>query len=116
MDHNNRYLPSVPHNINSLNEFPEGMLWEDIEFEDFEISEADYENLFDLFCQFNQEFDIFIDEYEEEEITADKIQAAVKLTEEYAKKAPAEVKKSTEKLLSALRRAADLGKPLELFF
>lgn len=25
-------------------------------------------------------------------------------------------KKSTEKLLSALRRAADLGKPLDLFF
>lgn len=116
MGHNNRYLLSVPHNINSLNEFPEGMLWEDIEFEDFEISEADYGNLFDLFYQFNQAFDIFIDEYEEEEIAADKIQTAVKMTEEYARKAPAEVKISAEKLLSALRRAAVLDKPLELFF
>ncbi len=116
MDHNNRYLLSVPHNIDSLNEFPEGMLWEDVEFEDFEISAADYDNLFDIFCQFNRAFDIFIDEYEEEEISADKIQTAVKMTEDYARKAPAEAKASTEKLLSALRRAADLDKPLELFF
>lgn len=116
MDHNNRYLLSVPHNINSLNEFPEGMLWEDIEFEDFEISEADYSNLFDLFYQFNQAFDIFIDEYEEEEIAADKIPTAVEMTKEFAENASAEVKKSTEKLLAALRRAADFNKPLELFF
>ena len=116
MDHNNRYILSVPHNINSLNDFPEGMLWEDIKFEDFEFSEPDYDNLFDLFDQFNRSFDIFIDEFEEEEILPDKIQAAIEMTEAYATKSSPEVKVSAEKLLTALNRARELNKPLVLYF
>ena len=116
MDHNRRYLLSVPHNVNSLNAIPEGMLWENIEFEYFKFSENDYDNLFDLFYQFNESFNIFIDEFEEEEILPDKIQAAIEMTEAYAVKASPEVKVSAEKLLTALNRARELNKPLELFF
>ena len=56
------------------------------------------------------------DEYEEEELPADKIQTAIEMAETYASKSPIEIKASTEKLLVALKRAKELGKPLELFF
>ena len=69
-----------------------------------------------LFCQFDKPFDIIIDKYEEEELPADKIQTAIEMAETYASKSPIEIKASTEKLLVALKRAKELGKPLELFF
>lgn len=113
---NHRYCLSVPLNVESLDRIPEGLLWEDIQFEDHPISKTDYDNLFELFCQFDQPFDILIDEYEEEEIPADKIQTAIEMTEAYASKASIDIKESTAKLLVALRRAKELRKPLELFF
>ena len=61
-------------------------------------------------------FDIIVDEYEEDEIPADMIQTAIEMTEAYIVRASAEVKTSAHKLLAALRRAAELGKPIELFF
>ena len=111
-----RFILSVPHNIDTLNEFPEGMLWEDIEFEDFKISKADYDNLIDLFNNLNESLDIFIDEYEDEEILPGKIQAAIEITKAHAANATPEVKASAEKLLIALERARDINKPLEFFF
>lgn len=113
---NHHYVLSIPLNIASLDNIPEGMLWEEIKFEDYQITQADYENLFGLFCQFDKPFDIIIDEYEEEEIPADKIQTAIEMTETYASKSSIEIKASTEKLLVALKRAKELGKPLEFFF
>lgn len=116
MEHHHRHVLSIPLNVDSLDDIPEGVLWEDIKFEDYEITREDYHNLFPLFCQFDTPFDIIVDEYEEEEIPADKIQTAVEMTEAYIVRASAEVKTSAHKLLAALRRAAELGKPIELFF
>ena len=116
MEATHRYCLSIPLNVNSLDEIPDGMLWEDIRFEHFEISKSDYDNLFSLFCQFDEPLNLIIDEYEEDEIPSDKIQTAISLTEAYAKKASAETLASTEKFLTALRRAQELQKPLELFF
>lgn len=109
-----RYMLSIPLNVRDLNtiEIP----WEEIQFEDYQITQIDYANLFGLFCQFDKPFDIIIDEYEEEELPADKIQTAIEMTEKYASKSPTEIKASTEKLLVALKRAKELGKPLEFFF
>lgn len=114
MNATHHYMLSIPLNVRDLNtiEIP----WEEIQFEDYQITQADYENLFALFCQFDKPFDIIIDEYEEEEIPADKIQTAIEMAETYASKSPIEIKASTEKLLVALNRAKELGKPLELFF
>ena len=109
-----RYTLSIPLNVRDLNtiEIP----WEEIQFEDYQITKTDYDNLFELFCQFDQPFDIIIDEYEEEEIPADKIQTAIEMTEAYSSKSSTDVKTSANKLLVALQRAKELGKPLELFF
>ena len=116
MDNTHNYLLSIPLNIDDLNHIPEGVLWEDSKFEDFMITKGDYDNLFNLFYRFNKCFDILIDEYEEEEISSDKIQSAIEMTEMYAANASADVKASAEKLLVALRRAKELNKPLELMF
>ena len=116
MEATHRYCLSIPLNVNSLDEIPDGMLWEDIRFEHFEISKSDYDNLFSLFCQFDEPLNLIIDEYEEEEIPADKIQMAIEMTEAYISKASAETKTSANKLLAALVRAKELGKPIEFFF
>ncbi|MCR4664890.1 MAG: hypothetical protein K5660_05945 [Paludibacteraceae bacterium] len=116
MDSNHRYILSIPLNVDNLDNIPDGVLWEDIKFEDFMITKGDYNNLFPLFCQFDKPLGSIIDEYEEEEIPASKIQAAIEMTEKYAATAPSEVRASTEKLLAAFRRAKELGKPIEFFF
>ena len=116
MEISHQYHLSIPLNVDSLDDIPEGVLWEDIKFEEYQISKEDYDNLFDLFCQFDRPFNTIIDEYEEDEIAADKIQPAIEMTEAYAAKAPREVKASSEKLLVVLRRAKDLGKQILLSF
>ena len=116
MENNHRYVLSIPLNVDDLDNIPVGLLWEDIKFEEHEITKDDYNNLFQLFCQFDKPFDIIIDEYEEEEIPADKIQMAIEMTEAYISKASAETKTSANKLLAALVRAKELGKPIEFFF
>jgi hypothetical protein len=65
MSNIHRYYLSIPLNINDLNNIDEGILWKDIKFEEYEITKFDYNNLFNLFCQFDKPFDIIIDEYEE---------------------------------------------------
>ena len=102
METNHQYHLSIPLNVDSLDDIPEGVLWED--------------NLFDLFCQFDKPFNTIIDEYEEDEIAADKIQPAIEMTEAYAAEASPEIKASTEKLLVVLRRAKELGKQILLSF
>lgn len=116
MDNNHQYRLSIPLNIDDLDNIPEGVLWEEIKFEDFHISKSDYDNLFDLFCQFDKPFDIIIDEYEEEIIPATGIQVAIDMTKGFAAKAPPEVKASAEKLLLALNRAKELQKQILLSF
>lgn len=116
MDKNHHYLLSIPLNVSDLDKIDEGVLWEDIKFEEFQITKADYDNLFALFRKFDQPFDIVIDEYEEEIIPADKISAAIEMTESYAAGASDEVKASTEKFLAALNRAKELDKQILLSF
>lgn len=116
MDANHQYHLSIPLNVDNLDDIPEGVLWEDIKFEEYPLSKEDYDNLFDLFCQFDKPFDAIIDEYEEEQIAADKIQPAIEMAEAYAVKASPGVKASTEKLLIVLRRAKELGKQILFSF
>ena len=116
MENNHHYVLSIPLNVDNLDNIPEGILWEDIKFEEHPITKDDYNNLFQLFCQFDKPFDIIIDEYGEEEIPADKIQMAIEMTEAYISNASAETKTSANKLLAALVRARELGKPIEFFF
>ena len=111
-----RYILSIPLNIDDLDNIEEGILWENIQFEEYQISKEDFDNLFDLFCKFDKPFDIIIDEYEEEIIPATGIQTAIEITEDYATTASAGVKASAEKLLVALRRAKELGKQILLSF
>ena len=116
METNHQYHLSIPLNVDSLDDIPEGVLWEDVKFEEYQISKADYDNLFDLFCQYDKPFNTIIAEYEEDEIAADKIQPAIEMTEAYAAEASPEIKASTEKLLVVLRRAKELGKQILLSF
>ncbi len=116
MDNNHRFILSIPLNVDDLDNIDEGLLWEDIKFEEYQISKEDYDNLFNLFCQFDKPFDIIIDEYEEEIIPASGVQTAIDMTENYAENAPENIKSSAEKLLVALRRAKELGKQVLLSF
>ena len=117
MDENHKYILAIPLNIESLDgpgdlEIP----FDEIQFEDFFITKGDYENLFDLFTEFNKAFNIIIDEYEEEIIPAGQINSAITLSEQYFQDNSQEIKASTEKLLVALRRAKELQKELIFFF
>ena len=116
MENTHRYMLSIPLNIESLDNIPDGVLWEDIKFEDYQISKHDYDNLFKLFCQLDKPLDILIDEYEEEEILANRIQEVITITEAYIAKASSAVKASAEKFLAVLKRAKELDRPVELFF
>lgn len=116
MDSLHRYFLSIPLNVRDINSIEEEIPWEDVRFEDFEITKEDYDNLFRLFCEFDRQFGIFVDEYEEETISASDIPAAIVMAEGYAKKASPRIKVSTEKLLAALRRAKALGRQLAFFF
>lgn len=116
MDSNHLYCISIPLNIDDLDNIPEGVLWEDIKFDDFYLSKSDYDNLLKLFCQFDKPFDVIIDEYEEEIIPASRIQTAIEMTERFANKASPTVKKSAEKLLIAFKRAKELHKQILFSF
>ena len=114
MGTDHKFTIGIPLNVANLDDI--GMPWEEIKWEDFEITSADYALLFDLFTEFNSAFDIIIDEYEEEVIPADKISDAISLTECYKKKFSDEHVHAADKLLSALNRAKELNKPVELSF
>lgn len=117
MENHHRFIIGIPTNVSDLDGLDaSGLTWEEIKWEDFEISSADYARLFDLFTDFNQAFAIIIDEYEDEIIPADKIDEAIALTEAYRKRFRDERAQAADKLLAALVRAKELNKPVELFF
>lgn len=116
MTQEHRFWISIPLNIDDLDNIPDGMAWEDITFEDFEITKEDYENLWNLFASFDAPFGIIIDEYEEEILLARFVKDAVRKTEEYREKSTAAARTSAEKLLQALKRADELGKQVAFFF
>ena len=114
METDHKFIIGIPLNVANLDDI--GMPWEEIRWEDFEITSADYALLFDLFTKFNSTFGIIIDEYEEEVIPANKISEAISLTENYKEKFNDEHVQAADKLLSALNRAKELNKPVELSF
>lgn len=93
-----------------------GLRYEDIQFDDTELSPREYDLLFDLFTEFNSEFNIIIDVFEEEIIPSSGMGKAISLASEYAKHGSAERKAAAAKLLSVLKRAKELGKPVSLAF
>lgn len=117
MDATHRFIIGIPTNVSDLdNPGGSGLKWEEIKWEDFEISSSDYALLFDLFTDFNKAFDIIIDEYEDEIIPADKIDEAIVWTKAYKNRFRDEHVQAADKLLAALGRAKELNKPIELFF
>ena len=60
MEINHLYHLSIPLNVDNLDNIPDGILWEDIKFEEYQISKDDYDNIFDLFCQFRHICTLFL--------------------------------------------------------
>lgn len=117
MENHHKFIIGIPTNIQNLHDpGASGLKWEEIKWEDFEISQSDYALLFDLFTDFNLAFGIIIDEYEDEIIPADKIGEAIARTEAYKKRFRDEHVQAADRLLAALVRAKELNKPVELFF
>lgn len=117
MDNQHKLFISIPLNISDLeNPGATGMPWEDIQWEDFEITENDFNLLLPLFDKFDKAFNIIIDMYEDEIISAESIEKAIALTEEFMTKSGEEHKDAANKVYSALKRAKTLKKPILLVF
>lgn len=112
MESARRVILSIPLNIEDIDRIEEGVCWEDIRFEEYELSTTDYDNLFSLFESFDAPFGIIIDEYEEEIIGAQHIKTAIEMTRRFAQRKSLGVKASADKLLTALERARDLGRQI----
>lgn len=117
MENNHRFIIGIPTNVSDLEDpGASDLTWEEIKWDDFEISSSDYALLFDLFTDFNLAFGIIIDEYEDEIIPADKIGEAIALTKSYKKRFRDDRVQAADRLLAALIHAKELNKPVELFF
>lgn len=116
MSDDHRYLLSIPLNIDDVDNIPEGVLFENIRFEEYQITKAEYESLYPLFCKFDDAFGILIDEYEEEVIPAEGICVALELSRGFAEEVDDATRAATEKFVSILCRAQELGKQLLLSF
>lgn len=82
-----------------------------------DISNDDYSRLFWLFSKFNDEFDILIDTYEEEALTADRIPRAIELAKEFrAEKRDEKDLLAVDKLVEALEFANARHVDIELAF
>lgn len=53
MTHKHRFWISIPINIDVVENIQDGMAWEDVTFEDVEITREDYEKLWKLFSSFD---------------------------------------------------------------
>lgn len=72
------------------------------------LEKEDYEELNDLFDQFNRRFDILIDFCEEEVLENRYIQEAIQMTEVYSVERPT-AKESCKKLKAALEKGLETG-------
>lgn len=116
MNEEHRIVISIPINVKDLNVIEEEIPWEEIQFEDFEFTVADFENLWELFSSFDAPFGIGVDLYEEEILPAHFVKPAIRMTEKYSQHASPNSKASAEKLMKALKRADELGKQVVFFF
>lgn len=117
MDTMHRFSIGIPLNVSDLNNLESsGLRWEEIRWEDLELTEHDYNMLFDLFGEFNKAFGIAIDEYEEEVIPASEMPKAIELTVEYLKFGSKDRKDAARRLLGVLNRAHEMSAPVLLSF
>jgi len=117
MDARHNFSISIPLNVTDLNDLESsGLRREEIRWEDVELTERDYDMLFDLFGEFNKTFDIAIDEYEEEVIPASEMPKAIELTVEYLKFGSKDRKDAAMRLLGVLNRAHEISAPVLLSF
>lgn len=115
MSENHLYQLSIPLNIDDVNNIPEGVLFEDIRFEEYQFTKEEFESLYPLFCEFDEALGILIDEYEDEIIPVERIGMAIELTRAFEGK-DAIACSSACKFASILCRAQDLKKQLILSF
>jgi len=91
--------------------------YKDENYRIIDISDDDYRRLFWLFSKFNDEFDIIIDTYEEEMITADQIPRAIELAKEFkAGKRDKDDVAAIDKLIEAMEFANERHADIELAF
>lgn len=115
MRENHLYQLSIPLNIDDVDNIPEGVLFEDIRFEEYQLTKDEFESLYPLFCEFDGALGILIDEYEDEVIPADRIGMAIELTRAFARE-NALACNAADKFASILCRAQELKKQLLLSF
>lgn len=115
MSEKHLYQLLIPLTVDDIDNIPEGVLFEDIMFEEYQLTKNEFEALYPLFCEFDEALGILIDEYEEEIIPADRIGMAIELTRAFAGK-DSFACNSADKFASVLCRAQDLKKQLLLSF
>ena len=90
------------------------------EFDDFVqwwLKLPENETLWDVYMAFNETLDLLIDHYEDEEIPAEKVDAAINIADTFREKKTGELEKMAfDKLMQALTKAKELGQPVYFWF
>lgn len=75
------------------------------------------DTLWDIYRVFNESLDMLIDRYEDEELPADKVEAAINIAEDFREKKTGELETAAfDKLMQALKKAKELGRPVYFWF
>lgn len=86
-------------------------------FVQFKMFERENETLWDIYSAFNEKLETLIDRYENEELPAGKVDAAIAIAENFRNKKTGELEKAAfEKLMQALHKAKEMGKPVYFWF
>ena len=86
-------------------------------FVQFKMYEKENETLWDIYSAFNEKLETLIDHYEDEELPADKVAAAIAIAESFRNGKTGELEKAAfEKLMQALHKAKEMGKPVYFWF
>lgn len=111
-----KYVVCVPLNDRGLKELENGdELLQNVKI--YEFSEKEINAIFWLIHKFNEEFNILIDDYEEEFLDYDKITRAIQIVSEfYDKEDDIFTKTAVNKLLNAFILAESLNKGIEFDF
>ncbi len=111
MSKGNEFYVQVPLNAHGLYAFHHTMGLEDVSTFVFSSSETSF--LMKLFTQFNREFDLLIETYEEETLDTAHLDRALELTEEFAKEnASGPFPSAVERIKEALLLAKQCHMPL----
>lgn len=86
-------------------------------FVQFKMYERENETLWDIYSAFNEKLESLIDHYEDEELPASKVDAAIAIAESFRNRKISELEKiAFEKLMQALHKAKEMGKPVYFWF